>query len=141
EGLELRAMADQKQRERQRQARLTKDFPWGSVAVVLLLIALAFSIWGVISGRENSGEKSMVRSAAAQQPPMGARAAVPKPPQVAAAAAPLNAKPQLSTQGKVDAFQDDIENEVTTRHLSGAAPVQPVVATSIKTGGFTLLVT
>lgn len=52
EDLELRAMAEQKDKERQRQARLSRNFPWGWVASALLLIALGFSIWGVRSGRK-----------------------------------------------------------------------------------------
>jgi cytoskeletal protein RodZ len=135
EGLELRAMADQKQKERQRQARLTKDFPWGSVAVVLLLIALGFSIWGVISGRESSSEKVNTKSAAETSIP------APKPPQVATTAAPANAKPQLSADTKVDNVEDDMENEVTTRHLSDAAPVKPIMPSSAKADSFTVLVT
>ncbi len=49
---ELRAMAEQKDKERQRQARMARDFPWGWVASALLVIALGLSIWGVRFGRE-----------------------------------------------------------------------------------------
>jgi cytoskeleton protein RodZ len=57
EDLELRAIAEQRDKERHRQARLRKDFPWGWVATVLLLIALGFSLWGIRSGRDGQREE------------------------------------------------------------------------------------
>lgn len=72
EDLELRAMAEQKEKERRRQARLTKDFPWGWVATILLLIALGFSVWGVRSGRDVQSAKS--------SPPQALSAPVAKAP-------------------------------------------------------------
>ena len=140
EDLELRAMADQKQKELHRQARLKKDFPWGSIAAILLLVALGFSIWGVMSGRESQSGKSSGKSLS--QPPAQAEkaSAVPKP-QVATTAAPGNAKPQLTPEVKTDASEDDGEPEVTTRHLSDTAPVKPATAAAMKAGSFTVLVT
>lgn len=58
EDVELRAMAEQKDKERLRQARIRKDFPWEWVAAVLILIAVGFSVWGVRSGREAQSGKT-----------------------------------------------------------------------------------
>lgn len=141
EDLELRAMAEQKQKERQRQASLKKDFPWGSVAAVLLLVALGFSIWGVISGRDNQTEKASVKSPAVPASQAESSAPTAKVTPVAPTAAPANAKPQRTPEVKSDTSEDDGEMDVTTRHLSETIPVKPVVPAAAKAGSFTVLVT
>jgi len=158
EDLELRAMAEQKGKERQRQASLKNDFPWGSIAALLLVVALGFSIWGVISGRESQHRGSDLKSGAVQPPQpettatpvaqVATTAAVPKP-QVATKTAPAtNAKPPGSTTAKTNTF-DDNEPEVTTRHLSvegfpspsgTPAPLKLGTPLPTRAGSFTLLV-
>lgn len=141
EGLELRAMAEQKAKELQRQASLKKDFPWGSLAVVLLLVALGFSIWGVISGRESQKLTANPKSAVAPEPKAETSAAVPPAPQLAATAAPANAKPRLTPEAKADGVEDGSEMEVTTRHFPEAAPPRPTTPPPTKAADFTVLVT
>jgi cytoskeleton protein RodZ len=153
EGLELRAMAEQKEKERQRQARLKKDFPWGSIAVVLLLTALGFSIWGVLSGRETLSRRSNPIANAAQPSAMPATTAAESVQQASAAPAPAqvpkldttatssSVKPQLSSELKGNTSEDDNEMEVTTRHFSQDATGRTVLTPAAKTGNFSLLVT
>jgi cytoskeletal protein RodZ len=145
EDLELRAMAEQKAKERQRQASLKSDFPWGSLAVVLLIVALGFSIWGVISGRENQSAKANGKSVTPPGPQAESVAVVPKPPQVATTAAPVNTKPRLASDVKANTStanisEDDGGPEVTTRHLSESAAVKPVTPATTKAGSFSVLV-
>jgi cytoskeleton protein RodZ len=140
EDLELRAMAEQKQKERQRQASLKKDFPWGTVAAVLLLVALGFSIWGVMSGRESQSGKANIESLATPSPKVQSNPAIATPAAAASTTAIVNAKP-LTPEVKADTSEDGSEMEVTTRHFPEGVPVKPVGPPATKAGSFTLLVT
>lgn len=138
--LELRAMAEQKEKERQRQASLKKDFPWGAVAVALLLVAFGFSIWGVMAGRETQSQKSAVKSAPVPITRTEVNsAAAPAPP--ATTPTPVAAKPQIPREVNTDASEDDGEMEVTTRHLSDTTPLSTTGPPASNSASFTLLVT
>jgi cytoskeletal protein RodZ len=63
EDLELRAMAEQKEREIHRQGRLSEKFPWGWVTAFLLLGATVLSVWGWYS---RAGNRSGAAVQAAQ---------------------------------------------------------------------------
>jgi cytoskeleton protein RodZ len=49
EDAELKAIADRKQKERERQRAQSKGVPWGLTAAVLLLAALTMAVWGFYS--------------------------------------------------------------------------------------------
>lgn len=146
EDLELRAMAEQKDKERHRQASLKKDFPWGSLAVVLLLVAFGFSIWGVMSGRTNQSTKANGTAPTSPGTPAQTSPTAAATPQLATRATPGAGKTQLASQGQSRtaegvAADDDGEMEVTTRHLTDPVPVKPTSQTETKAGSFMVLVT
>ena len=127
EDLELRAMAEQKDKERQRQAHLTRDFPWGSLATLLLLVAVGLSIWGVRSGRTSPSRK-----AAASQAPVSGQDQSAKP---VASSSPL----ERSRPGAENASPADKE---VSPGITPVASEEARLAPSAETGGsFTVLVT
>ncbi len=64
EGVELRAMAEQKEKELKRQASLSRDFPWGWTAAILLIGAAGLSVWGFYSRTGTTGNATSVAPAA-----------------------------------------------------------------------------
>jgi cytoskeleton protein RodZ len=133
EDLELRAMAEQKDRERQRQARLTRDFPWGWVATVLLFIALGFSLWGVRSGRETQSGKAVVAESPAQNETLGEKHETQGEKAVVTQSV---AKPGLSSATEA------IVKNPPPQYSPAAASEKPVPPTSTRVdGSFTVLVT
>lgn len=98
EDLELRAMAEQNDKKRQRRARLSKNLPGGWVATVLLLIALGFSIWSVRSEREAQRGKTPTEREAQVKSPSVPESLVKSnsPPEAPAGAGSRDAPPESS---------------------------------------------
>lgn len=55
---ELRAIAEQREKERQRQAQHLTEIPWGWVAALLLVAAVSLSLWGYYS-RQRDGQAQL----------------------------------------------------------------------------------
>lgn len=72
EDMELRAMAEQKEKKSHRPQRISENLPWGSIAMLLLATAAAVSVWGWYSRTEdrhsgrNEAERAAPRNSGAQ---------------------------------------------------------------------------
>jgi cytoskeleton protein RodZ len=108
-------------------------------------VALGFSIWGVISGRQNQSGKAASNPVVVTAPQSESGHTVPKQPPMATTVTPVATSPKLTppdkgASSKFDASEDD-GPEVSTRHLSDSVPVKPVTAPPTKADNFTVLVT
>jgi cytoskeletal protein RodZ len=121
EDLELRAIAEQNDKKRQRQARLGKNMSWGWVATVLLFIALGFSIWSVRSERAAQSGKTPGERAAQANP------IVPESP----------VKPNSPLESPASAMGKDAPPDYAPASTSEKPPSPSLTGT----GGFTVRLT
>lgn len=69
EDLELRAIAEQKEKENKRKPPLSDNFPWGRVAAFLLLSATAVTVWGWYSRADHGSRGTETQAAAEEKTP------------------------------------------------------------------------
>jgi cytoskeletal protein RodZ len=110
EDLELRAMAEQKEKKSRRPQRISENLPWGWIAMLLLVTAAAVSVWGWYSRTEDrhNGRNEAER------------------------AAPRNSGQRSSDSSATAHYQPSVSKDVA------AAATQPAV--QVSSGGFTLMV-
>jgi cytoskeleton protein RodZ len=142
EDLELRAMADQKDRERQRQARLTRDVPWGWVAIILLLVALGLSLWGLRPGREAQSGKAAVPETPTQHDAQIAEV-VTKDSSASSAVAAATQGPVKDTSARSATIRSDATEPASSGSIDESDfPSEKTVSRSIPASKtFTVLVT
>ncbi len=79
EDAELKAIAERKDKERERQRAHAGGMPWGLTAAVLLLIALALSVWGFYSREKQDSRRAAMRKPTVASATSEAAAPVPPP--------------------------------------------------------------